>query len=363
MRSLVPRRLVGALFVSAFLLIAGVTPPAAAIEPIKADFDHIANLVELTDDHARVLRLYWAYFDRQPEADGAMYWIDQFEQCRGLLGIATFFTDSPEFVRTYGELTNNEFIDLVYRNVLDRSPDSQGRAYWAAQLQGGSVDRTRMMVDFSFSPEFVGSHPLPSDGVPGRVCAASVGAEMASPQTYELQDWVPYATVGPVTLVHPSAAVGQIGFHQSGHDGAQQQTATDDLATPTLTMASRGRGTASRSASDIAVHPLFEIRSPVSGTVLRAGSYILYCDHRDDFVVIEPDDRPGWEVKVLHISGVQVRAGDTVEAGVTVLAPGSTKFSFRSQIDKFTAEPSWGHVHIEIVDPSIPDRPSTGPGC
>lgn len=336
---------------------------AVAAEPTKADFDHIAALDELTDDHARVLRLYWAYFDRQPDADGAMYWIDQFEQCRGLIGIATFFTESPEFVGTYGELSDAEFIQLVYGNVLNRPPDPQGIAYWTAQLGEGLISRTRMMVDFSFSPEFADAHPLPSDGVPGRVCAASVGAEMASPQPYEIQDWVPFATVGPVTLVHPSAAVGQIGFHQSGHDGAQQQNAVDDIGTPVRTMDSRGRGTASRSAADLAVHPLFEIRAPVTGTVLRAGSYVLYCDHRDDFAVIEPDDRPGWEVKVLHISGVQVAAGDRVEAGITVLAPGSTKFPFRSQIDKFTSEPSWAHAHIEVVDPSIPDRPSSGPGC
>ena len=32
--------------------------------------------------------------------------------------------------------------------------------------------------------------------------------------------------------------------------------------------------------------------------------------------MIEPDERPGWEVKILHIDGVAVRAGDRVLAGV-----------------------------------------------
>ena len=213
------------------------------------------------------------------------------------------------------------------------------------------------MLDFSFSAEFVDAHPLPSDGVGGRPCSQSVSS--TSPQTYQLQNWAPFATVGPVTLTHPSAAVAYIGFHQSGHDGAQQQMPVD-IETPVRTMDSRGRGTARRSAADIAVHPYLEIRSPVTGTVLRSGGYILYCQHRDDYVVIEPDAHPGWEVKVLHISGVQVAPGDRVEAGITVVAPAATVFPFRSQIDEFTAEPSWGHVHIEVVDPSIPDRPSTG---
>jgi hypothetical protein len=44
-----------------------------------------------------------------------------------------------------------------------------------------------------------------------------------------------------------------------------------------------------------------------------------------------------------------------VEARVRVLP-------FRSQVDDRTAAPHWPHVHVEVIDPSIPDRPS-GPGC
>jgi hypothetical protein len=105
-----------------------------------------------------------------------------------------------------------------------------------------------------------------------------------------------------------------------------------------------------------------EVRAPVTGTVLRSGTYVLYCDHRDDYAVIEPDERPGWEVKILHIDGVLVRRGDRVVAGETVIAPRPTRLPFESQVDEFTAPPPWPHVHIEVVDPSIPDRPN-GPGC
>jgi hypothetical protein len=44
-----------------------------------------------------------------------------------------------------------------------------------------------------------------------------------------------------------------------------------------------------------------------------------------------------------------------------VLAPRPTKLPVASQVDDTTASPPWPHVHIEVVDPSIPDRP--GPGC
>lgn len=174
--------------------------------------------------------------------------------------------------------------------------------------------------------------------------------------------WSPFATVGGLTLVHPSDAIERVAFHESNHDGARQMEVLPSAA-GVFTLESRERGTGSRSAVDVVVSPDSEIRAPVTGTVVRAGTYVLYCEHSDDFAVIQPDARPDWEVKVLHIDGVRVSAGDRVEAGTTVLAGGPTPLPFASQVDEHTFEPSWPHVHIEVVDPSIPDRPSPGGGC
>lgn len=174
--------------------------------------------------------------------------------------------------------------------------------------------------------------------------------------------FVPYATTGPVILHHPAAGVERIGFHESGHDGAQQQDASAEAARA-FVMETRDRGTGDRTAADIVVVPDTEIRSPVTGTVKRAGGYTLYCDHRDEFFVVEPDARPGWEVKVFHIEGLAVAAGQRVEAGVTPVAARSRQLPFESQVDESTAAPAWPHVHIEVVDPSIPDRPNPGGGC
>ncbi|MBW3578177.1 MAG: hypothetical protein KY462_10650 [Actinobacteria bacterium] len=76
--------------------------------------------------------------------------------------------------------------------------------------------------------------------------------------------------------------------------------------------------------------------------------------------MIEPDDHPGWEVKVLHIDGVKVQRGDRVTAASTVLADRPTRLPFPSQIDEHSTR-DWPHVHLEVVDPSIRDRP--GDGC
>jgi hypothetical protein len=173
--------------------------------------------------------------------------------------------------------------------------------------------------------------------------------------------WVPFAYTGEITLTHPAERVELIGFHESGHDGSQQMTVASG-AQRTMTMESRERGTGSRTAADIAVDPTVEIRSPVTGTVIRSGGYILYCDTRDEFLVIEPDSQPGWEVKMFHISGLRVGNGDRVVAGETVVADSATQLPFTSQLDNHTASPSWPHVHVEVVDPSIPDRPGTT-GC
>lgn len=173
----------------------------------------------------------------------------------------------------------------------------------------------------------------------------------------------PYALAGDVvTLTHPAAQIERIGFHESGHDGARHQAAYETAARA-MVMPTRNRGTGAQTAADIVVAPDTEIRSPVTGTVIRAGGYTLYCDHRDEYFVVEPDSRPGWEVKVLHIEGLSVATGQRVEAGVTVVAARSRVLPFESQVDEFTGEPSWPHVHIEVVDPSIPDRPSSGGGC
>jgi putative cell wall-binding protein len=176
------------------------------------------------------------------------------------------------------------------------------------------------------------------------------------------QAWTPFATVGGVTLVHPSARVERVGFHESNHDGARQLEPLPTAVAP-VTMETRNRGTGSRSAADVVVDPGGEIRAPVTGSVKRSGSYVLYCDYSDDYVVVEPDDHVGWEVKILHIDGVQVVAGDRVTAGETVLAPRPRQLPFESQVDELrTAEPAWPHVHVEVVDPAIRDRPSGG-GC
>jgi hypothetical protein len=176
------------------------------------------------------------------------------------------------------------------------------------------------------------------------------------------QDWIPFGVAGGVTLHYPSRRVERIGFHQSNDEGARPIQAHATVV-PFTTMESRDRLSDPRSSADIVVDPASDIRSPVSGTVLSIGSYDLYCGLFDYYINIEPDARPGWRMRIIHLSGVTVAVGDRVEGGVTVIAPSARQLPFASQVDELrAADPAWPHVHVEVTDPSIPNVPNPGSG-
>ncbi len=101
----------------------------------------------------QVARLYQAYFDRAPDTSGWAFWNQRSVDGMTTWQISDFFADSAEFTSTYGpSLSNGQFIDLVYQNVLDRDPDAGGRSYWLQRMANG-LTRGQVMVHFSESPE------------------------------------------------------------------------------------------------------------------------------------------------------------------------------------------------------------------
>lgn len=100
-----------------------------------------------------VARLYFAYFNRQPDKGGFDFWTRQIGTgAASLENASQSFALSPEFARTYGSLSDAEFIVLVYNNVLGRRPDQAGFLFWLDQINSG-MQRGRMMTLFSESPE------------------------------------------------------------------------------------------------------------------------------------------------------------------------------------------------------------------
>ena len=104
-----------------------------------------------------IIRLYTAYFKRLPDYEGLMYWYGNMYPMNGgqgsnLVHVSDAFANSKEFVITYGALDNSAFVTRVYQNVLGRSPEPGGYAYWVGRLADG-MPRGELMVGFSESAE------------------------------------------------------------------------------------------------------------------------------------------------------------------------------------------------------------------
>ena len=110
--------------------------------------------IDIDGNAGEAYRLYKAALDRVPDETGLGDWIYALDT--GLLdlgGVASGFINSAEFKGKYGNApTNDEFITLLYQNVLDRLPDAQGFADWQRAFDLGQT-RESVLIGFSESPE------------------------------------------------------------------------------------------------------------------------------------------------------------------------------------------------------------------
>jgi len=104
----------------------------------------------------QVYRFYQSALDRTPDAAGHAAWSERLADGESALRVADSFVRSPEFTQTYANLSNTEFVELLYRNVLDRDPDAGGLARWTSDLAAGAT-RSDLLYGFSQSPEFINS--------------------------------------------------------------------------------------------------------------------------------------------------------------------------------------------------------------
>ena len=79
------------------------------------------------------------------------------EMARGMnvVEVAARFIDSNEFRQLYGSNPSpSTFITRLYQNVLDRTPDGEGLAWWTNQMQTNPEKTSyKVLADFSESPE------------------------------------------------------------------------------------------------------------------------------------------------------------------------------------------------------------------
>lgn len=109
-------------------------------------------LVDPVARRNQFIRLYLAYFLRLPDKPGLDYWLTVGDGELPLANASYYFTKSEEFRLMYGDANNDRFLELIYSNVLRRTPDSTGFNYWQGVLADG-YDRGLLMIWFSESEE------------------------------------------------------------------------------------------------------------------------------------------------------------------------------------------------------------------
>lgn len=92
-----------------------------------------------------ITQLYVGYYNRAPDPEGLNYWMGRLAAGVSLADIAESFATSPEAISTYPWLAVEEptegqvgaFLEAIYQNMFNRSIDSDGLAYYSAQLLSG----------------------------------------------------------------------------------------------------------------------------------------------------------------------------------------------------------------------------------
>jgi len=103
-----------------------------------------------------IYRLYQAAFARSPDEGGFRYWAGVAEKGTSFKEISSIFIDSSEFKQKYGlNLTNEQCVDLLYKNVLGRSGEAEGVNYWTGDLNSGHTNTASILVEFAASSENV----------------------------------------------------------------------------------------------------------------------------------------------------------------------------------------------------------------
>ena len=126
----------------------------------------VAYDVGIDDVAAEAYRIYKAAFNRTPDLPGLGYWIEQMDKGASLTDVAGGFLQSREFINDNGpNLSDAEFINAMYFNVLGRGADQSGYDYWLTQISNG-LGRADILSYFSESAENIANvEAAISDGI------------------------------------------------------------------------------------------------------------------------------------------------------------------------------------------------------
>lgn len=116
-----------------------------------------ATLTEERDKNYDVTRFvarnYTQFLGRDYDAEGLNYWTEFINnRTKSMQDIAFGFVFSPECENK--NLSDYEFVAMLYRGCFDREGDSAGIGYWVEKLRSGEKDRLGVFYGFANSQEF-----------------------------------------------------------------------------------------------------------------------------------------------------------------------------------------------------------------
>ncbi len=184
---------------------------------------------------------------------------------------------------------------------------------------------------------------------------------------------LPFATVPDLGLTlylyAPYMNIRGIGYHESSHTRAYSMTpigqcVRNDNAWDTdvsldsqaklptyYIMESRGEYAYGTTVADIAMDPGTPVLAPVSGTVSKIESKVIYDEYEDLQIEVVPDGLPNVRVAFLHIDQIKVKPGDKLTQGKTVMGiPRDWRPYFASELDDYI-KPPMPHVHVQVNTP------------
>lgn len=95
-----------------------------------------------------IQEVYIAYYGRSADPAGRRFWAEQLQQSGGNLdAIIDAFGTSQEFLDEYGDLTNEQLIETVYRQMFCRAPEPAGRDFYLERLQSGAMTLPTITLD------------------------------------------------------------------------------------------------------------------------------------------------------------------------------------------------------------------------
>jgi hypothetical protein len=133
-----------------------------SVERLQFTDTEVALDIEGANSAGGIYRTYKAAFNRTPEKTGFGYWIDRADNGASAVEMAEEFVWSAEFQTLYGVTTNDNYlvgndieavVDLFYQNVLGRTPDPVGLAYYTSTIEDQNKTGGQVLAEIADSAE------------------------------------------------------------------------------------------------------------------------------------------------------------------------------------------------------------------